>query len=541
MDKPTALNISFLVDKPEGRLAAELKRRVGLIYLPGALPCFEKFGNLPTDLVREDGCVSGKPASEILDMLIIPGGSLVESQSINDNVTNQILKMAEAGKFVLGICSGFQILGKATDIGRLSSAPILREGLGLLDAEFKPLICTDRVKATVVGKSFITDKIGGEVTGFHCHTYGNVVLHKEAKPILITHAKRVNYHQNPKELVSGISNKQGNVVGVTLHALLDQNQLVIDSLTKSLDISPKELSAIRTANSKLLKEIKGEVGISTNIQAKTSKPRTSKNPPILMVTATGSGSGKTFIVTGIAGALKKKGLNIGIMKVGGDIRDAVPALYLIKEPIMNYSSIKIGESGWKPLHEAVKEASQNYDFLLIEGAMSALTGLLNDKVKRPSSTAEVAAALGAPTVVVIGCEKEGIEGALLNSLSFVNLMKSLGVKITGVILNKVRTSYLTEEIKQLIKQSLQNAGVELLGIVPRMELEGRGMIPEIEIRYEEFGAKAIEAAEQFIDLSKLTKLAAPPAKTQLNYEAFSKKFRNLLLTDFKCKKPMGKE
>ena len=52
------------------------------------------------------------------------------------------------------------------------------------------------------------------------------------------------------------------------------------------------------------------------------------------------------------------------------------------------------------------------------------------------STAEVAAALGASTIVVVGCDKEGVEGALVNSLNYVNLLKSLGVNITGVILNK---------------------------------------------------------------------------------------------------------
>jgi cobyric acid synthase len=80
-----------------------LKHRIGLVYLPGALPCFEAFGNLPTDLVREDGLVAGKPASEALDMIIIPGGSLVESQTVKDNVAHEILKMADTGKFVLGI------------------------------------------------------------------------------------------------------------------------------------------------------------------------------------------------------------------------------------------------------------------------------------------------------------------------------------------------------------------------------------------------------------------------------------------------------
>jgi len=539
LDKPTTLNISFAVIYQKGRRGIKLRHRVGLVYLPGALPCFEDFGNLPTDLVREDGLVKGKPASEALDMIIIPGGSLVESQSIKETIIREIRKMADSGKFVLGICSGFQILAKETDIGRLSSTPIMREGLGLLDAEFKPLICTDRVKATIVGKSFMTDKIGGEVTGFHCHTYGEITLGKGAKPILVSHVQRVNYHNNPQDLVSGIANKEGNVVGVSIHALLDQNPLIIQGITKSLDISPEELLEIRATNSNLLKDIKSEIGISTNIRSKSSKVQKTKTPAILLITATGSGSGKTFIVTGVAGALKKRGLNLGLMKVGGDIRDSVPALYLIKEPIKSYSSIKIGKSGWKPFSEAVKEAEQNYDLILIEGAMSAFTGLLNENVERPSSTAEVAVAIGASTIVVVGCEKEGIEGALVNTLNYVNLMKSLGVKVAGVILNKVRTSYLTDEIRLFMKKAFENVDVKLLGVVPRVELEGRGTIPEVEIRYEEFGAKAIEAAERSIDLNMLMELAMPSTRNSVDYEELTEKFKKLLTTDFGTKLSAG--
>jgi cobyric acid synthase len=535
LDKPTTLNISFVVVNRKGRRGIKLKRRIGLVYLPGALPCFEEFGNLPTDLVREDGLVKGKPASEALDMIIIPGGSLVESQSINETIVREIRKMADAGKFVLGICSGFQILSKETDIGRLSSTPIMREGLGLLDAEFKPLICTDRIKATIVGKSFMTDEIGGEVTGFHCHTYGKIVLGKGAKPILVSHVQRVNYHNDPQDLVSGIANKEGNVVGVSIHALLEQNPLIIQSIMKSLDISPEELQEIRAANSKLLKDIKSEVGISTNLRSKSSSVQKTKATAILLITATASGSGKTFIVTGVAGALKKRGVNLGLMKIGGDIRDSVPALYLIKEPIRSYSSIKIGKSGWHPLSKAVKEAEQNYDFILIEGAMSAFTGLLNDNVERPSSTAEVAVALGAPTIVVVGCEKGGIEGALVNTLNYVNLMKSLGIKVEGVILNKVHTSYLTNEIRLFMKKAFENAGAKLLGVVPRVELEGRGTIPEVEIRYEEFGTKAIEAAENSINLDALTALAMPSTIKPVDYQKLTEKFKKLLTTDLRTK------
>jgi cobyric acid synthase len=517
-----------------GQVWTDLRRRIGLVYLPGALPCFEDFGNLPTDIVCSDALVDGKPASEILDMIIIPGGSLVESQSINKKVSSEIMKMAESGKFVLGICSGFQILAKETDVGRLSKVPITREGLGLLDTEFKPLICTDRVKATTTGKSFITSKVGQEVSGFHCHTYGKIILRKDAKTILVSHAQRVNYHKDPQDLVSGVANKEGNVVGVFIHALLDENPTIIESITKSLGVNAIELEAIRSANAKLLDRIKSEIGISTNIhQQDTVNQNTvnQKTPRLLLVTATGSGSGKTFLVAGLAGALKKRGVKVGILKVGGDIRDVVPALYLIKEPIKSYSSIKIGESGWKPLAEAVQEASQNHDFLLVEGAMSAFTGLLNDKAARPSSTAEVAAALGASTIVVVSCDKEGIEGALINTFNYVNILRSLGVKITGVILNKARISYLTDEIKLTMKRAFENAGVELLGIVPRIDVEGRGMIPEIEIKYEEFGAQAIEAAEQYINLDALTKIAGAPKLNQIDYTAFTEKFKNLIINN----------
>ena len=264
------------------------------MYLPGALPCFEDFGNLPTDLVRSDALVDGKPLSEVLDMIIIPGGSLVESQSVNKKLSHEILKMADCGKFVLGICSGFQILAKETDVGRLSTVPITREGLGLLDAEFKPLICTDRVKATVTDKSFITQEIGKEVSGFHCHTYGQILLRKDAKTIIVSHVQRVNYHKDPQDLISGVANKEGNVVGIFIHGLLDQNPTIINSITKSLNINAIELDAIRRANAKLLK--RNKMRNWNRNQYPTSRDSVKqKKPRLLLVTATGSGSGKTFL------------------------------------------------------------------------------------------------------------------------------------------------------------------------------------------------------------------------------------------------------
>jgi cobyrinic acid a,c-diamide synthase len=181
----------------------------------------------------------------------------------------------------------------------------------------------------------------------------------------------------------------------------------------------------------------------------------------------------------------------------------------------------------------VKEAGEDYDFIIIEGAMSAFTGLLNNNVVRPTSTAEVAAALGVPTILVVSCDKEGVEGAAVSTLNYVNLLKNLGVKMSGVILNKVHTSYLTEDIKHIISQAFEKAGVELVGIVPRIDLEGRGAIPEIEIKYEEFGAKAVETAESSMELEKIAKMAAPATVAHLDYDAFLEKFKNSLTTNFR--------
>lgn len=422
------------------------------------------------------------------------------------------------------------MLSKATDIGRLAAEPILRDGLGLLDAEFQPLVCTDRVSATVVGKSFMTNNIGASVTGFHCHTYGKLVLHDEAKPILVSHIQRANYKSAPQDLVSGVTNKDGNVVGVLMHALLDRNPTIIQTIAKSLDISKEELETMRQANMKLKVEIKREVGISTNIKSPEVE-RKHERAKILLVTATGSGSGKTFIVTGVAGALKKTGLNVGVVKVGGDIRDLVPALYLVKEPIRDYSSIKIGESGWTPFNQALEEASQHHDFIIIEGAMNAFTGLFNEKAARPTSTAEVALALDVPTILVVASDKEGIEGAVVNALSYATLMKKLGIRVKGVIFNKAKTTYLSDDMKKLMEHAFNNLGVQVLGFVPRIDLEGRGMIPEVEIRYEDFGAKAIETIEKSIDVKTLAKQAEPLRKTRMNHEMFLENFKKVITAD----------
>lgn len=104
--------------------------KIGLIYIKGSLPGFEDFGNIPTDLVKSNGTIKNTNSiktSKELDGIIIPGSPILESNSISNDLANEIKIMANEGKPVIGICSGFQALANQTDVGRKSPCPIIKK------------------------------------------------------------------------------------------------------------------------------------------------------------------------------------------------------------------------------------------------------------------------------------------------------------------------------------------------------------------------------------------------------------------------------
>lgn len=211
--------------------------RIGLAYVSGAVPGFEDFGNLPTDIVKENGLVDGLKASEELDALIIPGGTLIESNSIDMGLNSEIKKMARDGKPIIGICAGFQLLSNQIDIGRKSPVPIIKEGLGLIDVNFSPLITSDRVKAKVIDNSFFVKNQKEDVDGFHTHTYGKV--EGDAKPLFYSQVQRMNYGDTNKDkqynIFSGACNDDGNVIGTMIHNILDENSVLVKNLLEQID------------------------------------------------------------------------------------------------------------------------------------------------------------------------------------------------------------------------------------------------------------------------------------------------------------------
>lgn len=475
--------------------------KIGITYINGAVPGFEDFGNLPTDIVKENGLVNGNKASNELDALIIPGGTLIESNDINMDLNKEIKKMANDGKAIIGICAGFQLLSNQINIGRKSEVPIIKKGLEIIDVNFSPLITSDRIKAKVFDNSFITKNQIEDVDGFHTHTYGKI--EGDAKPLFYSKVQRMNYGDTNEKgdynIFSGACNDDGNVIGTMIHNILDENPILLENLINYIDI--KNIDKIYNKNLKVKKYLQKEIGINTNIKIKKTTPN--KKPKYLMIGSNGSDSGKTFIMTGLAGAIRKKGYKVALLKVGPDVRDIIPGLYLTKGKMENFSSIKIGHLGWKNIKSTIDMLNKSdYDIVLIEGVMSVFTGILNEKV--PFSAAEIAMSSKIPMILVTGVNKGGIESAAIDLVSHANMLETFGVPVKAIILNKVYNDNIFDNVVPYIKN---NTNVDNILKLPKLKTGGRGFIPEVEIRYDLFTKYALELVENNLNINDIINMA----------------------------------
>ncbi|WP_459201569.1 cobyrinic acid a,c-diamide synthase [Methanococcus sp. CF] len=454
---------------------------IGLIDIKGTLPCFEDFGNLPTKIIQENN------VSEIkdLEMLIIPGGSIVESGSFTNDLKKQLLNF---DNYIVGICSGFQILSEKIDIGRKSTIPIIKEGLGLLNVEFSPLICTDLVKFNFENDNLFGKK-NNSGNGFHCHTYGNIeITDNSTEKLTVSEIEKLNYKMVGKQnILSGVF--KNKVYGTMVHDLLD-NGFVVENFFKNMKIKDDEREEIFKKNLILKETLKNKSKISKNFEKIESNDKKG-----IILLATGSESGKTFLSTGIVSKLRGKTF---VSKIGPDVRDIVPSLYLLREPMTKFSSIKISDRGWsEPSEFLYFVKNSDYNNYIIEGVMGAFTGALN---KKNYSGSEVSKILGFPVYIISSCSKTGIEGSFVECMAYYSLLKEMGVNVAGIILNRVYNIELLEKVKKIAN----NLNINLIG-VSKLNIDvdnKRGLIPEVEIDYEEF-CNATMKLDFEIDIPKI--------------------------------------
>ena len=443
-------------------------KRIGLAYVKGSVPGLEKFGNLPTDLIKSNGLINGNPISEELDCLILPGGSLIESGDISDDFKKEIIKMAKDSKPVIGICAGFQLLSNKLDVGDGSD----NDGLGLIDAYFEPLTLSEHLKAKVCPNSFLTEGIKEDIKGYHTHAFGKIT----------GDCKELIYSKSSKGLIlSGACNDDGNVIGTMVHNILDENENIRENLIDYIGI--EDVSEIYEANKKLKLEFKKELGVDSKIKI-ASKKVEFERPKYLMITSTSATDkeGKSFTTIGLAGALQKRGYNVGFLKVGPTVTDLIQGFYQTKGVMEDYTSIDGGFGGWVSPNEAFEKLNNsNYDIVLIEG-MGAIG---NFQLMSVNCDFRIASDNNIPVLLVTSYENE--TGALYSVKSLNQAHKELyGKNIDGVLFNKTEKKVKLDDIENVFN------------------------LPEIEeadkLKYDIYANRLLEVTEENIDIKKIIEM-----------------------------------
>ncbi|WP_293055113.1 cobyrinate a,c-diamide synthase [Mycobacterium sp.] len=212
------------------------------------------------------------------------------------------------------------------------------------------------------------------------------------------------------------------------------------------------------------------------------------NTPGVVIAAPASGTGKTTVATGLIGALRRAGHVVAPFKVGPDFID--PGYHAIAAGRVgrNLDPVLVGEQLIGPLY---RHGAAGADVAVIEGVMGLFDGRIDPEGAGPAagSTARVAALLGTPVVLVVDARGQSHSiAALLHGFSTFDP----AIRIAGVVLNRVGSA----RHEQVLRQACRQAGVPVLGAIPRsdeIELPTRylGLVTAVE--YGRRGRCAVEA------------------------------------------------
>jgi cobyrinic acid a,c-diamide synthase len=214
--------------------------------------------------------------------------------------------------------------------------------------------------------------------------------------------------------------------------------------------------------------------------------------PAVVVAAPASGSGKTTLATGLIGALRRAGHTVAPFKVGPDFIDPGYHSLAAGRSGRNLDPVLVGEHLIGPLYA---HGAGGADIAVVEGVMGLFDGRISPATASPvpGSTAHVANLLGAPVLLVVDARGQSHSiAALLHGFStFDN-----ATRVAGVILNRVGSA----RHEQVLRQACEQAGVPVLGAIPRaaeLELPTRylGLVTAVE-----YGRRAVSAVEAMIDL-----------------------------------------
>jgi cobyrinic acid a,c-diamide synthase len=172
----------------------------------------------------------------------------------------------------------------------------------------------------------------------------------------------------------------------------------------------------------------------------------------IIVAAPHSGSGKTLVTLGLLRALKNAGHRVASAKVGPDYIDPQFHAAATGRDCCNLDLWAMGPELCRAL------LPRDADITIIEGVM----GLFDGPDGAKGSTADLAAELGIPVLLVVDCAHQ--------AQSVVALVEGFArhrpdVKIAGLFLNRVKS----DRHAELLRSSLLGTGIPLIGQLRQSE------------------------------------------------------------------------
>lgn len=225
--------------------------------------------------------------------------------------------------------------------------------------------------------------------------------------------------------------------------------------------------------------------------------------PGVVIAAPASGSGKTVLTLGLLRHLRKKKVRVASAKAGPDYID--PAFH---EAATGRPCLNLDPWAMRPerLKAVAAELGRGLDMVVCEGVM----GLFDGATATAGSTADLAAILGWPVVLVVDARSQGASAAALVR-GFATHRPD--VAVAGVVFNRVAG----DRHARLLAEATAAAqpAVEVLGFVPRFEdlsLPGRhlGLVQAVEHPdLDDFLDRAGDLVGAHVDLEALRALARP--------------------------------
>jgi cobyrinic acid a,c-diamide synthase len=224
----------------------------------------------------------------------------------------------------------------------------------------------------------------------------------------------------------------------------------------------------------------------------------------IVVAAPRSGSGKTTLTLGLLAALRRRSLVVAPAKTGPDYIDTAILSRAAGRPAVNLDpwAMSPGRLGTLAAQHAA-----GADLLLVEGVMGLFDGAADGR----GSTADLAATLGLPVILVLDAERQSQSIAAL-AHGFATWRPD--VDVVGLIVNRAAST----RHELMLRAALARMQVPLLGVLPRREnlvLPDRHLglvLPDEIVHFDEAVHAAAEAVEDYIDVNRLLALSAPLAR-----------------------------